>query len=460
MTSNNPIRLPEIRQYIVVYLNLPDIISCLLVNKSWYGYFIPLVWENVVVPYRHPVKSRCGPTPECLYRHRKFVFSLRLETLNPIMFVFSFPNLQALYYRMDPTPFINLNPLLTELELVDYCNGASENWACWKPILELTNLRKLILGPNTVPADSVDDFWRVCANLETLSVLRVNVAKSTVFENMTFPRMRDLYLDAMLYFTEASPIDLIKKCPRLKSLRCNFTPNDIARHTSVRARPNPLELGLNGNLKDDDAALILQGMNQAINLDLCGSGFGPLAFGALGSHFNSLVVLDLLRCESLTSIMARDILCSCPRLLSFQADYIKANDIADGGPWICLSLRRLTLYIEFLKTERDLQPLVFERLSQLVHLQILCTGAFIIQSGNTYGLDIRLSQGLHFLESLKELECLNVGTTVQSIGEAEVNWIAVNWRSLKFFYGEKNTIDRDTDMHIRKLLREHGINVC
>ncbi|KAF9349916.1 hypothetical protein BGX26_011855 [Mortierella sp. AD094] len=119
----------------------------------------------------------------------------------------------------------------------------------------------------------------------------------------------------------------------------------------------------------------------------------------------------------------------------------------------------LDVFFEFTESERNLQPLIFERLSALVQLRNLSVGLICFQSGKqpTGGLDIRLSCGLKSLASLKQLESLNVSGTVQSIGEEDVNWMVANWRSLHKFLGTKNTMDETANKVIEGILKLHGI---
>ncbi|KAF9343712.1 hypothetical protein BGX34_006447, partial [Mortierella sp. NVP85] len=112
------------------------------------------------------------------------------------------------------------------------------------------------------------------------------------------------------------------------------------------------------------------------------------------------------------------------------------------------------------ETDRDLQPLVFERLSTLVRLTTLdVTWAFSDNDEDT--LEFRLDCGLGQLASLQALRTLvfDGGFTARSRQQLEmkdVEWMIDNWKRLKGVYGYLNT-DPEVDAQLKDRLRDHAI---
>ncbi|KAF9084177.1 hypothetical protein BGX27_003890 [Mortierella sp. AM989] len=480
MVHLNPLDLPEIRLLVANHLDRHNLVHCLLVNKGWYNSFIPFIWRNIawkeaVVKCKGDSENavglpvfkiiRRGPSPEYLERHRLFVYNLRADNIDSYECAFSYPNLQSLFYRgpffeNDPLPLLKLNQSLAELELLNYGRGTQDG-IIWKVLQEQPHLKKLVLKTCYVAENSAAEFWKFCQKLETLQLIDTEVSQSTGLAEITFPRMRNLYLGAMVRFRNASPLHLFEKCPGLESLRYMSTPDDIILHIMNDTWPRLHSLTLWTSLMDSDIVCILQGVRQAENLNFRETGFGALAFQTLGRHFATLTELDISQCHSVTSTMVRDILCFCPRLEFFQADRVLATDIANGGPWECLSMVELTVYIEFPSSDDNLHQPIFDRLSQLVKLRVLVIGQSSFREGveTSYGLDISLSKGLGLLGGLKLLRSLNVGETRQMMRAKDVEWIVANWRSLRIFHGVKNSVDPDIDQEVECLLIQHGVNV-
>ncbi|KAF9357995.1 hypothetical protein BGX26_002681 [Mortierella sp. AD094] len=506
MSNLSPFKLPEIRVHIVSYLNERELAPCLLVCKSWHSHFIPLIWKDVEVYYSvkylreqtarkgvyQKLTTRKGPLPEYLERHRQFVHSLRIENEDSDRYAFNYPNLRKFgYFKItnqygvstkdcDPTAFLELNPSIVELEISGHSSSNSFVAPCLKALREHQHdLRKLALGDFVIEKESLDDFWGVCDRLEFLRLenFKIKVADfaitdglpmfvkadvAAIFTEKTYPRLRELHYQANPLSGSEGQFELMRKFPGLEHLSCIrsdlYSSFKITRCFETKTWSNLRKLSLPIKLKDSELAIILQGMNQATNLNFIESEFGHLASQALRLHYSTLTELVLSPWTGGTSSMVRDILCSCPRLENLKANRVLARDIVDSDPWVCHSLRRLVVYIQFSKDEPELQPLIYARLSRLVKLTFLAIGLNGYR-GDQYscGLYIQLSHGLEALATLKELEYLSILRTYQSVGEEEVRWIGENLKSLQFFHGRKNSKIWKVDQEICALLKQYGI---
>ncbi|KAG0000841.1 hypothetical protein BGZ80_008375 [Entomortierella chlamydospora] len=509
MSNLNPFELPEIRTHIASYLDGPELVLCLQVCKSWYNRFIPLIWKDVQVYYSHKyvrkkttrkgayqkLVARKGPLPEYLERHRQFVHSLRIEDEDSDRYAFNYPNLQKFAYSgitneqetskndCAPIAFLELNPAIVELEISDYASSNSFVAPCLKVLrAHQHDLRKLTLRGFKIEKESLDDFWGVCERLELLGLLDFNInvndfelidgfpafvkvdVAAILFTDTTYPGLRQLHYRPHVLFGREGQFELLRKFPGIEDLSCFrtdvYSSFNMTRCFETKMWSNLRKLSLPHPLKDSELAIILHEMNRATNLNFIDSEFGPLASQALIPHYSTVTELVLSPWTGGTSSMVRDILCNCPQLEHLQANRVLARDVVEGGPWVCHSLRRLVVYIQFSKEELELHPLIYARLSRLVKLRSLAIGLNGYR-GNQYscGLYIQLSQGLGALASLKELEYLSVLRTYQSVGVEEVRWIGENLKSLKVFHGRKNSKIFKVDKEICALLKQYGIKI-
>ncbi|KAF9397536.1 hypothetical protein BGX21_008772 [Mortierella sp. AD011] len=135
--------------------------------------------------------------------------------------------------------------------------------------------------------------------------------------------------------------------------------------------------------------------------------------------------------------MLRDIMRSCPHLLDLQAGEILAKDVVTDEPWVCLSIRKLSVCFMFDHTELDIQPLIFGRLSKLVHLESLGIGGWssLVVKPLPFMLGLRLESGLGELAQLRKITEIDVYNTNQWPEEGDIQWMLENWRRLRRFSG-------------------------
>ena len=155
-------------------------------------------------------------------------------------------------------------------------------------------------------------------------------------------------------------------------------------------------------------------------------------------------------------------LCSCPTLEILRVtEGVSAREITEGGPWVCQRLRELEICICVQDTERDLQPLIFERLSTLVRLARLDMGVDDDDMDGRDALEFRLNCGSEHLVSLKELRVqgfnyLPTNMYVQRLGTQDIEWMVNNWETLEGIHGYLN-YDYMVNVQLKNILDIHGI---
>ncbi|KAG0047452.1 hypothetical protein BGZ83_007511 [Gryganskiella cystojenkinii] len=162
-------------------------------------------------------------------------------------------------------------------------------------------------------------------------------------------------------------------------------------------------------------------------LHLQGVGFGVRAFNTLRNedHLQGLVELDLMRCPDVTGAMLQEVLESCPRLEVIAGNFIRAEDITMGLPWVCLGLKSWRVHIDLTTTitsnasvgeaknnnvdarSKAEQLLIFERFSTLRDLESLDLDQIfpVRERGQAVQtLDWQMKRGLNLLETMTRLE--------------------------------------------------------
>ncbi|KAI8605593.1 hypothetical protein EDD21DRAFT_349883 [Dissophora ornata] len=135
-------------------------------------------------------------------------------------------------------------------------------------------------------------------------------------------------------------------------------------------------------------------------------------------------------------------MCSCSALKKVIGGGVLAKDVVEGKPWVCLSLKCLSICFMFSDKEQHLQPLIFERLAKLTRLEHLCSGAVgrSFQKKYPVPLQLRLQSGLNILSGL--------------------------WRMVSFTASQKLVlvyanldIDEVTRAEFKNLFKSHGIEL-
>ena len=151
-----------------------------------------------------------------------------------------------------------------------------------------------------------------------------------------FPNLENLTLECLPTLSIQAQVQMAMQCPSLKFFRwrpADKTPNvseDLLRwmtHRGACPMLDSLELNCSGTT-DEALAAVLEGMPPATMLIMAWSGFGQeAALSLMCRHSDSIRILHLYNCPSVTSLMVLDILASCPGLEQFMGDSILASDM-------------------------------------------------------------------------------------------------------------------------------------
>ncbi|KAF9170892.1 hypothetical protein BGX21_008324 [Mortierella sp. AD011] len=477
MAVVSPLDLPEIRLRIGDYLSKPDLAQCICVCKVWNESYLPFLWKEISVTSDSVFERLRTLTPERIIHHRELVQVLSIVDMYPGKYKAIYPRLNSLTLGAnlpparerisegDPTELIKRNPSLTRLTLTHLNVYLLANF--WKEVSNLPRLQSLKLSLTSIDDEShIRVFWGACTNLEVLSLMHFNFAANIgVDSRLAFPKLHSLTLDLVKNFDQMKQLYFIRQCPQLKELvwhtECpgqghTLLAEDIGRNLW----PHLDTLSLGCNISDEALDPIIKGMARIRKLDLLRCRLGTLSFQSLRNHFSTLAKLILWECPVVTSIMLREVLCSCPLLEELKGGYILARDAVDGGPWICRSMKTIHICFIFRNDEQDLQPLIFERLSHFVQLRNLGLGGWVspVTKGFQETLDFRLESGLGQLVTMKNINHLSLYRTTQALSEEDVRWISSNWRQLEVVSGKLNHRMAICDA-LENILRERGVRV-
>jgi len=417
-----------------------------------------------------------GPTQEALNKHRHLVRDLTLigcfrgDDMCPLP---ALRHLKIYYYSREMDVFsereifnwdlAEASPLLDRLLL---SNLDMDRGSCQR-LLEHPHLRNLELSRTGITPDAGQAIWDACKNLETLSMSCISFKgkRPSIPTDTVFTRLHTLRLEEVRDLSHSQQLSIVLRCPILESFKLktySFEARMMIKHPVQKNHWIQLDnLNILLNPTDGEWASILERIGNCFEnvpcLHLNYGEVGRQSLKALGSYFSNLVDL---RFTFGNSSVILDVLCSCPMLEILHVPDIFANDIAEGGPWVCQQLRELKIRIRVKETEQDLQPLVFERLSTLVRLTTLDMGCWI---GSYQGgvLGFRLDCGLRQLASLQELRTLvfDGGFTArprQQLEMKDVEWMIDNWKRLKGIYGHLNK-DQEVEAQLKDHLGNRGI---
>ncbi|KAG0277243.1 hypothetical protein BGZ96_002944 [Linnemannia gamsii] len=349
------------------------------------------------------------------------------------------------------------------------------------------HLTDLAIGPAVLIDPPTTVFSKVARSLKTLELDRVKVADRSWYDESIqssqtmstledFPKLETL----IMVWNDLPPIcqlELIRKSPKLKSLTWKRGTQLLVQSWLSSALPPPDSLTnldvSHSHIDDGDMAQILTMVPRLTSLNVRSSPFGPQScVQLLERHAPNITMLDVSDCPQVTSAMTIAFLSSMPSLLRFSSSRVDASNIAkpflhsllrgslsslpvpshgelpqslEDRPWACLGLVELEISIVGLCSSEDSVPaqtrsLVYEQLSRLAKLEVLCLGEESDSSlhfGNER-LDMTLAHGLDKLSSLKKLRSLNIRHLKAQMGDEEVDWLAHAWSKLEVIRGKLN----------------------
>ncbi|KAF9361599.1 hypothetical protein BGX34_007059 [Mortierella sp. NVP85] len=480
MLPKHPLEIPEVTAHVTSYLCDKDLTSCVRVSKSWRDVFIPHRWRVVRKLHKWSYGlgsfSEFGPDAEAHYKHRHLVQDLYLQDLfhdgdvciHPILRNLGIDFGRHSSWRLNGRVFdwdlTTVSPLLQRLSLTNANMGPQ---SCQR-LSEHPHLRSLVLQRSDFMPNNVQVFWEACKNLESLSMEEVRFIgnRSLIPTDTVFARMRTLIMRDVRNLSHSQQVSMVLQCPILESFELRiyaFETRITIKHPIEKDRWSHLDnLSMPMLPQDEEWASVLDQFGNCFEnitfLHLRSGSFGPQSLGAIRTYFRNL--MDLRLTFSNSSVIT-DVLCSCPTLEILHVTEVSARDITERGPWACQGLRELEICICVQDTERDLQPLVFERLSTLVRLVRLDMSVDDDDKGGCGALEFRLDCGLEHLASLKQLKVLGfnylpTNKYVQRLGTEDIEWMVDNWEKLEGIYGYLNS-DWMADVQLRNILGNHGI---
>ncbi|KAK3819954.1 MAG: hypothetical protein J3Q66DRAFT_164854 [Benniella sp.] len=461
--------LPVVKKLIGVYLGKGSLFQCIHVCQSWFEAFHPILWQDIQVGVNQVNGVRVGPPNDVLVQNNDLIKSLKVHSVDAQVLDVTFTRLTELETCIIQHTIALHCPWLVKLRIqgpCDYATDVAETFA-WDAVSQLIYLRHLALEACYIGPHCVDEFWSACGRLESLEIFSVTIERTSNLINMTFPRLRKLYLKDVVGLTALDELYLITRCPKLMDLKWISNDRGWFPETSLFAEcvafgvwPSLKKLDIHGVILDEQMTMICKGMQKATKLVLASTvqtALLPTACNQLKRHFNSLVQLDLRRAGADSSTVCY-ILCSCPRLEVFAADKVLARHIADQLSWDCaMSLRVLALRLVFQKDEYTLQRLVFQKLSILHRLEELSDDnheALDLDQARI-GLDFRLMSGMGALATLKQMKVLRFGST-QRLDTDDAKWMLLHWKQLETICGEPSA-DHNANGTIKEILAAGGV---
>jgi hypothetical protein len=305
--------------------------------------------------------------------------------------------------------------------------------------------------------------------LESLEMFYVDIEDGGRPVNEVFDGIRQLQLTAPEWVDDGNTpedlcihmylLDLILRSPNLESLELDIEDRGFIRELRVDGGwPHLKKLKLDGCILDRYLDFIFKRGSYR-------PGLNTQASKALGSHFGSLVDVDLLGSVPVSSSTVLDLLCFCPNLEILLAKHVLAHSVAKRGPWVCQQLRELSIQFLMDPSDQDLQQLIFERLSKLVRLERLTLDYDYYGTGvnRHHALEFRLGCGLERLTSLQQLRFVWLYTPFNcwwspKLGMEDVVWMVEKWKRLETIKGDLNN-DRELTAQFRSVFESHGIAV-
>jgi len=310
------------------------------------------------------------------------------------------------------------------------------------PLLHTLSVNSLVLRTDS----QATLFFGICERLAALELSGdvLLLISSHVNSWRTNTRLRSLALIDCKLTTERE-LGLLAACPNLEHFLkrdagfcaiSHFFPQWAAEPPGIKSLSYT-----SPNAGDGDIVRAIELLPKLERLDVRGSKFGPCCHQLIVQHFSAqLRILDLTDCVNVDPGMVNRIMCSCPRLISFSADKIRAEDVVESR-WVCLELEELQ--VAFVGSSAGLslfhvQCGVYDQLSKLRKLRLLSVSRGSNSSRSI--LQLNLDSGLARLSQLKELR--EIGFEQQDdrissfrVGMAELQWMLKHWPRLEGIYG-------------------------
>ncbi|KAG0000139.1 hypothetical protein BGZ79_006268 [Entomortierella chlamydospora] len=489
--------IPELRIHLAQFLDDAQLAVASAVCKSWNTTFIPILYSQIIWN-----ESSIGrkPSKKAVQTH-----ATHIRTLDILGFVREFPfgdstNIEDLYLGYGSIDhriwdqllkLIYNNPGLRSVNIDLLTDQYIYHREIMEALCHCKNLRTLSITLETLDVDMAEYLFNACSRLEDLTL---DILKFTGMESMDkwteFPNIRILSLMVEDGLSSRQQLQIIRKCPQLRSLFWHFSFKDVTCKEVCEAFSTYCldlrELSLSSPDSSDLVGIQDKHLSQVIcccrelsKFVISDMQFGPLSFQSLRPHFKSLRNLVLDRNPLLSGSMAREIMTSCPLLDALSIVSLKAKDVlgvvqGESGviniegltlhhphpqDWICLNLTSLTVYICGLESKpSEWQRSVLKQLARLEKLELLDIGPDVPWGEMVQdGLDLRLASGLDILVTLKRLETIMFLRLRQQMEEQDVKWMIQAWPRLRNIHGKLH-YNSSRNKWLKAILRKKHIS--
>ncbi|KAK3814145.1 MAG: hypothetical protein J3Q66DRAFT_371079 [Benniella sp.] len=439
--------------------------ACARVSKSWYQAFMPFIWKSISLNKPNPSLL------EAVKNHHHLVKTLTLDSRVPKNANLRFPNLKSLSlhsFKTKQHAEVILNHSdIAALRLI--YRKSVPGFALWDTLSGFRHLRELSLVGVTIAKKDTNAFWQVCTLLELGTFHEVYVADQSSLSCVEFPRMKKLHILTSQRNNLLLSLEFAQRCPRLESYHWSaFSLFDDAAYlpgftplVAAKTWPHLHDVVITGGHKvtRNQLSEILEGMQQitvlTIRCDL--DIFTPSSMTLLRPQFSNLRDLVFKDCnQSVMCPMAQEIMSSCPLLEKFSSTWIDADLVVKGKPWVCFGLKKLVLGFVFNSfTLPAVQPIVFDQLSKLTRLEHWRLWP-CLEDVPQDTVTLKLEYGLGKLQTLRALDSVMLGNSLQEMEDQEIDWMLEHWKSLRYIRGEL-CLEEHRKQALTARLKEHGV---
>ncbi|KAF9113903.1 hypothetical protein BGX27_000592 [Mortierella sp. AM989] len=440
--------LPELRTQLAKYLDKRQLAAASAVCKSWNDSFIPILYSEVSNEYVRSINT--------LRKHAQHVRILYIfDRLDEVPLEAFFRLEELIVYSFDEgcinwTRMSNLfsrNQGLVDLTIQGYFPVPAETMS---HISSLPILRKIYFMHCELDGPSTELLFKTCLHLEQLKLYSCKLAWRELEHWEQFPSIQSLILAYIDDSKNCEEIQLIGKCPQLKSLSYDSFKEE-----------SPLVLELCRVISEK--CLLLE------NLDFGCCEFGGEEIASIIDSTSRLKAITALFCALTAPCLdARDILGITEGsestgeegtgALQLTASTVKTTTTAlHPREWVCTDLRALTIYVHgFAGQPPEWQQLVLRQIAKLDKLEHLDIGsAYPGEHMTATGLCLRLHAGLDTLESLRRLKSLRFIDLNPDMEEQEIYWMLNAWPELDTLSGQINSLQSRREELYSILLPKH-----
>ncbi|KAF9981665.1 hypothetical protein BGZ75_006994 [Mortierella antarctica] len=444
-----------------LFPEMVELINKTLARSHHKGIPIPSQWH---CPTPTNLHQQYSSTVDAFRRHKDLVVALTVNdalVYNPALYSgiksLTVTDPSETPFEVDPQEFApsHIFPTLVMLEHLglDSIRPNKINWFL-KPLFFFMNLRSLVLTDTFLDREGALLLWKTFPSLEVLSLIEVHFLDlSAVRENMKgmlCTRLTKLYLH---YNDGGFPMEdqfqLLLACPSLEAFHWALPTGseEYTFHTNFGKfvqgwiplpAPEIEELQIVGEMDDYGIALAMNNMPGIRSLSITvDNPIGMMSLAAISNHATNLTRFEA-HSPFTTSIAIQLVLSSCPLLHTLIARTMTAYEVTRDKQrkWICApSLKVLCLSFLFESHEAHLQDGVCEKLAQLTQLEQLIMYEHCDDRPGTFGLLLRLGEGLERLSDLKNMAFLTTRDDLTHPSRIEeLSWVRTHWPNIESYY--------------------------